>query len=57
MKNKSKKAIMAALGVFILLLGVSLVLTWWRDVAILFRGAVGMILAVAGLLVLYSMKK
>ena len=48
---------MAAVGVFVLLLGISLVLTWWRDVVVLFRGVIGMILAVAGLLVLYSIKK
>lgn len=56
-KNKSKQAMMAAVGVFVLLLGISLVLTWWRDVVVLFRGVIGMILAVAGLLVLYSIKK
>ena len=41
-------------GIFILILGITLILVWWKDVAALFRGVAGMILALGGLLVLYS---
>jgi hypothetical protein len=56
-KESFKKFILFLIGNFILILGITLVLVWWVDVVRLFRAAVGMILALAGLLVLYSLKK
>jgi len=52
-----KKLILAFLGSFILILGVTLVLAWWPDVVSLFRGCLGMALALAGLLILYSLNQ
>ena len=43
------------MGSFLLVLGITLVLVWRHDVAVLFRGAIGMALALAGMLVLYSL--
>lgn len=50
-----KKCVLFMLGSFILVLGIALVLRWWPDVAILFRAGIGMALALAGLLILYSL--
>lgn len=45
------------LGSFILVLGITLILVWWPDVVALFRASIGMALALAGLLVLYSLNR
>ena len=45
------------LGCFILILGITLILKWWGDVVTIFKGLLGIGLALAGLLVLYSLKK
>jgi len=56
--NKTyKKFLLFVVGFFILILGVTLILVWWSDVASLFRGAVGMVLAMAGVLTLYALNK
>ena len=44
-------------GVFVLILGITMVLIWWADVVSLFKGFLGMAVALAGMLVLYSLKK
>ncbi len=49
-----KKSALYLLGSFILVLGIALILRWWADVAVLFRAGIGMALALAGLLILYS---
>ena len=46
---------MAAIGGFAAILGVTLILAWWPDVVSLFRGGVGIVLAVGGLLAIYSL--
>ncbi len=52
-----KKFLMFLVGVFVLILGVTFVLVWWEDVAAVFRGFIGVILAIAGLVVLYMTGK
>jgi hypothetical protein len=52
-----KKFIRFLIGVFVLLAGVTMILAWWPDVVSLFRGFLGIVLAIAGLLVLYSVSK
>lgn len=42
-------------GFVVLILGVALILLYWNDVVILFRGIIGIILALAGLFTLYCM--
>ena len=56
-KPAYKKFIFFMVGMFILVLGITLVLIWWKDVVILFKGAIGVILALAGLVTLYAMSK
>lgn len=59
MNDGYKKFIMMLGGTFLLILGVTLVLSWWDEVVIFFRAIIGMALAIAGLLMLYflSVKK
>jgi len=58
-KNKYsyKRFVNNLIGAFILIFGVTLILAWWQDVVILFRGSAGMALALAGLVMLYMMNK
>jgi hypothetical protein len=51
-KKNSQKAILFLAGSAILVSGVTLVLLWWPAVVLLFKGAAGMILALAGLVML-----
>ena len=44
-------------GFFILILGVGLILLWWPEMVNLFKGAAGIILALTGLIVLYTVKR
>jgi hypothetical protein len=56
-KKEYKTFIRFLVGVVVLLGGVTLILAWWPDVVSLFRGFLGIALALAGLLILYSVKK
>ncbi len=56
-KSTYKKFLMFLIGFLILILGITLILAWWKDVVILFKGAIGMILALGGLLALYTLNK
>jgi len=57
MKKEYKMFLMFLLGIFILVLGITFILVWWEDVMSLCRGIIGFVMAVGGLLVLYSIKK
>ena len=52
-----KRFVLFAAGFFVLVLGMTLVLAWWGDVVVLFKGAAGIILALAGLFMLYAVNK
>ena len=56
-KNTYKKFILFLAGVFVLILGVTLILVWWKDVVALLKGAAGVLLALAGLFTLYALNK
>ena len=56
-KSTYKKFLMFLIGFFILILGITLILAWWKDVVILFKGAIGILLALGGLLALYTLNK
>lgn len=53
----SKKTIQFLIGGFILVLGITLILLWWPAVVGLFKGALGLGLALAGLVMLYMADK
>lgn len=48
-----KKFLIMLVGTFLLISGVTIILYWWLEVVILFRGLIGIILAIAGLVILY----
>ncbi|MBF0522108.1 MAG: hypothetical protein HQL24_03520 [Candidatus Omnitrophica bacterium] len=52
-QNNYKKFLLFLAGNLILIFGIMLVLLWWQDVVILFRGAIGMIFALGGMLMLF----
>lgn len=56
-QNNYKKFLFFLVGNAVLILGVMLILAWWQDVVILFRGATGLVLALAGLLTLYILSQ
>lgn len=45
------------IGSAVLVLGITLILVWRQDVVVLFRGTIGMVLALAGLVILYLVKE
>jgi len=51
-----KKFLISLVGIFIVIFGVTLNLLWWDDFVRLLKGGVGIILALAGLLILYTVK-
>ncbi|MCK5214292.1 MAG: hypothetical protein KAR05_02935 [Candidatus Omnitrophica bacterium] len=54
---KSNKPLLFIIGFTVLILGIALILVWWRDVASLFRGAISMFVALGGMLLLYMVKE
>ncbi|MCB9756970.1 MAG: hypothetical protein H6753_00940 [Candidatus Omnitrophica bacterium] len=45
------------LGLSVMIAGITLVLLWWNDVMVVFRGFIGVLLALGGLLILYLLQK
>ena len=56
-KKSYKRFVLFVVGFFVLILGVTLILVCWKDVVTLFKGASGIILALAGLFMLYAVNK
>lgn len=56
-KLQSAKLFLPIVGGLAVVGGITMVLVWWSDVVSLFRGVVGMVLAVAGLLILSQAKE
>ena len=58
-KNDSsyKKFILLLVGAFVLILGVTLNLVWWHEFVMIGKGVSGIVLSLAGLLVMYSVGK
>lgn len=52
-KNGMKEIVGFPLGCILLVLGISLILLWWSDLVIIFRGIIGFIIALSGLFILY----
>lgn len=51
-----KKIVIFMSGMVIFIAGVTLILFWWADVMRLFRGGIGVVLALAGLVTLVMVK-
>ena len=52
-----KKFILLLAGSFVLVLGITLNLIWWREFVMIGKGIIGFILALAGLLMMYGVNK
>ncbi len=52
-----KKPVLFLGGMFLVILGITLVLVWWKDVVSVFRGFGGICVALAGLLVLSGVRE
>ena len=55
-KEKFKKSVLLVGGVVSLVLGIALILAWWPDVVGLFKGVIGIFLALAGMVLLYMIR-
>lgn len=55
--QKKPKAFFYLIGWALVVGGISLILLWWPEVVLLFKAVIGMILAFAGLLILYFQKQ
>jgi len=51
-----KKNIMFICGIGVLVIGICMILAWWPSVVALFKGFLGIAVAVAGLLMMYAKK-
>ena len=56
-KIKNSKPALFTIGTVILVFGMALILVWWSDVVIFFRGFLGVTVALGGLLILYMVKE
>ncbi len=56
-KNTFKQSGLFVLGFVVLIVGIALILSWWPDLVVVFKGSIGFILALAGLLMLYTVKE
>ena len=52
--NDYKKFLINGVAIFLLLLGIKMILVYWYEVVSLFRGAAGILFALAGLVTLYA---
>ena len=57
MNKNTKDFFLFLAGSLLLITGITLVLIWWEDVTALFRGGIGMVIALAGMIVLYLVKR
>lgn len=56
-KVKTGQGVFFLAGGMLTVIGISLVLAWWQDVVILFRGVVGIVVALTGLVMMYLVKE
>lgn len=57
MSKGIKNLVKFIIGSAVLVCGITLILVWRQDVIVLFRGVIGMVLALAGLVILYLVKE
>lgn len=56
MSDKKYKQFLFPGGIVVLILGVWMILAWWGDVVLFFKGFLGIAVAVGGLLMMYTKK-
>ena len=56
-KTNIRKIALFISGGAILVLGIALILGWWGYVVVIFKGAIGILLALAGLFILAAIKE
>ena len=56
-KENYKRFVLFVIGFFVLVLGVTLILVWWKDLVTLFKGSIGFVFALAGLFMMYAVNK
>ena len=56
-KNSYQKSVQSLVGILLLVLGMTLILLWWRDVVSLFRAGLALMAALGGLVILYSLSQ
>ena len=54
--SQFNKPVMTLLGIVCLIVGLVMVLAWWPNVVILFKGGGGIVLAITGMVMLSSAK-
>ncbi len=54
--RERKKFIKFVGGCLLVVTGITMILLWFDDLAVIFRGSIGFITALGGLLLLYSLK-
>lgn len=52
-----KGLIYFTLGTLILISGIALILLWWPQVVALFKGGIGIMLALVGLVIMYTVRR
>lgn len=55
-KSSEQKTVRLAVGIVLLVIGVTLILAWWPQIVMVFRAALALALALAGLVVLYTVR-
>jgi len=55
-KKVFNKTIRLIFGAVLLIVGVALILAWWDALVIVSKGVLGVLLALAGLFIMYSLK-
>jgi len=61
LRTQGKETLLKNIGLFIvgaviLIVGISLILLWWPQVVIIFKGIIGIVLALVGLIALALIK-
>lgn len=57
MKQKINKPLLFVIGLVLLISGVTLILSWWPALIVFLKGIIGIILALSGMGILYTIKK
>ena len=57
MATKGNKTVLGIIGFGCIIGGVILILLWWPNLVVIFKGGIGFILALAGLFILYTIRE